>query len=607
MAEDWKTWPFRQQMIQQLDDLIRQIPQSHLHNAQNLELQVFQRSQKREEYVQYITRVSMYLRDMSTNNNQPNNNPHSQPVLLAPGPNSQMAGPGTHMGGTVTQMAGPTGGMAGSVGPGPGQMITNAGSVVTGQNANMMAGQQPMHGNPRMGQPMPSNIQNKTGDMSNWAENNRRMSMQQLAGNKKPPNITINQLNQPGKMNPMPMSIPGQGGPTCQMGQVPNQMMSNVGRATGTMQPRVPSPGFMAGVTVMPRQGTPSASASPVPSLSAQSSQPSPAFISPSPSSMSSMVPSPVGSNSGGMGRGTGHMGAPSPSGMLNTPGQPQQPSPAQCVANSQGEDVAYREKVRELSKYIEPLRRVIERIGNEDVEKSRKMKQLYEILRNPQRRMSMETLKKCEDVLKRLEIRDEDGSTVPPNMENRIAGLVDAVNNAFKHSWGSHTVHRTFSPALSVLLGPTYSYNPTKKFKRSNPLQPPPETPNISDIVQGEVARLNTRFRVNLDCQQPPGSDDLTLICQLDDPSLPCVPPITLTIPSAYPMKTPRCDLLPVDYETTDFLKNIRESMLVRLKNMPPHCSVTMMLHSWEMSVRQACAPKPYLTSIIANALVTT
>ncbi|XP_064121852.1 mediator of RNA polymerase II transcription subunit 15-like isoform X2 [Macrobrachium nipponense] len=597
MAEDWKTWPFRQKMIQQLEELIRQLPPNQLHNAQNLELQVFQRSQKREEYVQFITRVSMYLRELATNSNQQNNNPHSQAVLLAPGPNPQMAGPGTHMAGTVTQMAGPAGTMAGSVGPGPGQMVNAGGSVVAGPNANMMAGQQPMQGNPRMGQPMPPTVPNQTGDMSSWAGNNRRMNdMQQMTGNKKQPNITINQLNQPGKMNPVQMGIPGQGGPTGQMGQVPTQIVPNVGRATGTMQPRVPSPGFLVG---MPRQGTPCASASPVPSLSAPSNQPSPAFISPSPS----MVPSP-----GGMGRGAGQLSAsPSPSGMLNTPGQPQQPSPAQCVSNSQVDDAAYREKVRELSKYIEPLRRVIERIGNEDVEKSRKMKQLYEILRNPQRRMSMETLKKCEDVLKRLEIKEEDGTAAPPSMENRIASLVDAVNNAFKHSWGSHTVHRTFSPALSVLLGPTYSLNPTKKFKRTNPLQPPPETPNISDIVQGEVARLNTRFRVNLDCQQPPGSDDLTLICQLDDPNLPCVPPITLTIPSAYPMKTPRCDLLPVDYETTDFLKNIRESMLVRLKNMPPHCSLTMMLHSWEMSVRQACAPKPSLTSIIANSLVTT
>ncbi|XP_064121851.1 mediator of RNA polymerase II transcription subunit 15-like isoform X1 [Macrobrachium nipponense] len=598
MADDWKTWSFRQKVIHQLEELIRQTPPNQHRNAHDLELQVFQRSGKREEYMTFIARVIMYLRDMAQNNSQQqNNNPHLQAVLSAPGPATQMTGPGGHMTSTVPQMGGPSQNMSGTVGPGPGQMVSTAAAGVTGPNTTILAGQQPMQGNPRMGQPMPPSVQNQTGDISNWAGNNRRINdMQQIAGNKKQPNITMNQVGQPVKMNPIQIAITGQGGPTAQMGQVPTQI---VGRAAGTMQPRVPSPGFQGSVTGIPRQGTPSStSASPAP-LSAPSNQPSPAFISPSPS----MVPSPAGSSSGAMGRGTGHLGAPSPSGMLNTPGQPQQPSPAQCISSSQVDDAAYREKVRQLSKYIVPLRRVIERMGNEDVEKSRKMKQLYDMLQNPQKRMPMETLLKCEQVLIKLEMREE----VPPTMDSRIAGLVDAVNNAFKHSWGSHTVHRTFSPALSVLLGPTYTSNPTKRFKRDNPLQPPPETPNISDIVQGEVARLNARFRVNLDCQQPPGSDDLTLICQLDDPNLPCVPPITLTIPSAYPMKTPRCDLLPVDYETTDFLKNIRESMLVRLKNMPPHCSLTMMLHSWEMSVRQACAPKPSLTSIVTNALVST
>jgi len=52
---------------------------------------------------------------------------------------------------------------------------------------------------------------------------------------------------------------------------------------------------------------------------------------------------------------------APSP-GSLNTPG-PAVPTPSPC--NLQ-EDQAYREKVRQLSKYIEPLRRMINRMGND-------------------------------------------------------------------------------------------------------------------------------------------------------------------------------------------------------------------------------------------------
>lgn len=70
------------------------------------------------------------------------------------------------------------------------------------------------------------------------------------------------------------------------------------------------------------------------------------------------LVPSPspqvgmIGQRSVGM--------APSPSGSLNTPGQAQPaPSPLQ-------DEQAYREKVRQLSKYIEPLRKMIARMGND-------------------------------------------------------------------------------------------------------------------------------------------------------------------------------------------------------------------------------------------------
>lgn len=102
-------------------------------------------------------------------------------------------------------------------------------------------------------------------------------------------------------------------------------------------------------------------------------------------------------------------------------------------------EDIAYREKIRQLSKYIDPLRKMIARIGNEgnndtklnvlciyklytnilrlllieicfivstkDVEKLSKMKKLLEILSNPTQRMPLETLLKCEIALEKLDL----------------------------------------------------------------------------------------------------------------------------------------------------------------------------------------------------------
>lgn len=51
---------------------------------------------------------------------------------------------------------------------------------------------------------------------------------------------------------------------------------------------------------------------------------------------------------------------APSPSSSLNTPGG------VGATPSPQQEDQAYRDKVRQLSKYIEPLRRMISKMSSE-------------------------------------------------------------------------------------------------------------------------------------------------------------------------------------------------------------------------------------------------
>lgn len=571
-TEDWKSWVFRQRVQQQLDELIRNSPQANQRNAQDLEAQVFQRAKTRDEYLQFIARIVMHMRGVQNDNNMNRgNNPNITAVLNAPGgTQSQMGnqGPG-QPGQPGGQQAG--GGQFG----GPGNIV-----VLPGMQQNPGSGQ--AGGGPRMQGNMNINISNQGGGMNDWQ--NSRMPMPG-----KQENINIGM--QGGKMTQMPISMGTQGG---QVNQVPPQMINNMPRSNVNMPPgmtgsRVPSPGFSVQTSTGPRPGpSPIGGATSTAAMTSNANQSSPAFVSPSPSS--TMVPSPVG--------------------MMNTSGQPQHPSAA-LSANAPGlsdSERAYRAKVQQLSKYVEPLRRMIQRI--QDAEKLSKMKKLFDMLQNPQRRMPLETLIKCETVLEKLEIsRDEGpvGPQVPPSMDSRIAALLEAVGNSVKAPCGAHSLNRTISPALSVLLGPTLCPPPIKKMKKDQDVQTPPEAPNISDVVQGEVARLNSRFRVNVDCQQPPGSDDLTLICQLDDPNLPCVPPITMTIPWDYPEKPPRCELQAVDYETTDFLRRIREVALVRLRNMPPHCSLTMLLHSWEMSVRQACSPKPLTDNPVLNSFAIT
>ncbi|CAL4069530.1 unnamed protein product, partial [Meganyctiphanes norvegica] len=560
MAEDWKSWAFRQRVQQQLDELIRNSPSANQRNAQDLEAQVFQRAKTRDEYLQFIARIVMHMRGVANDNMNRGNNPNITAVLNS--------GPG----GTQGQM--------------PGGQFGGPGGNIVVLPPGMQQNHGPGPGGPRMQSNVNINMPNQGGVMNDWQ--NTRMS---IPG--KQENINMS-MQGGGKMTQMPISISTQGGSS--VNQVPPQIMNNMTRPNVGMPPgmatRVPSPGFPPGQTSTgPRPGPSPIGAGPgsAAPMTSNTNQPSPAFVSPSPSS--TMVPSPVG--------------------MVNTPGPPGQHPLSAVPSASQNQSETeriYRAKVQQLSKYVEPLRRMIQRI--QDAEKLSKMKKLFDMLQNPQRRMPLETLIKCETVLEKLEISREDGPVgpqVPPSMDSRIAALLEAVGNAVKTPCGAHSLNRTISPGLSVLLGPTLCPPPLKKIKKDPVVQTPPETPNISDIVQGEVARLNSRFRVNVDCQQPPGSDDLTLICQLDDPNLPCVPPITLIIPWDYPEKPPRCELQAVDYETTDFLCRIREVALVRLRNMPPHCSLTMLLHSWEMSVRQACSPKPLTDNPVLNSFALT
>ena len=59
---------------------------------------------------------------------------------------------------------------------------------------------------------------------------------------------------------------------------------------------------------------------------------------------------------------------------------------------------------MRELSRFIEPLRQKIAAMGREDDEKLAKMRRLLEILCNPNKKLPMDTLKKCEAVLNRMQ-----------------------------------------------------------------------------------------------------------------------------------------------------------------------------------------------------------
>ena len=53
----------------------------------------------------------------------------------------------------------------------------------------------------------------------------------------------------------------------------------------------------------------------------------------------------------------------------------------------------------------------------------------------------------------------------------------------------------------------------------------------NVPRALQGEIARLPSRFRVKRDPASHSASNDLRLLCVLDDLRLPAVPAISVTV----------------------------------------------------------------------------
>lgn len=377
----------------------------------------------------------------------------------------------------------------------------------------------------------------------------------------------------PGSYGPQnPQQMPRQGTPTQFLNHGPNQVPSHVGM--------VPSPVHQMPNTLTSSQMAPSPGGY-LPSHSPQ--------IVPSPASLPSLSAQPQG-------RPPGMVGAPSPGSALNTP---MSMGNIQSPVNRSQDDQAYLEKVKQLSKYIEPLRRMIARIDKDEGDKKRelsKMKNLLDILSNPNKRLHMDTLLKCEQVLEKLELKSDpnaitSGGVQPHALQSKeyniCQPLYEAVIAHINLPTFYHTLQRTFGPSVNVLHGEPTRYSPPSKRKKIED-----DELDIPDVLQGEIARLDRRFKVNINPIQQTGSKTVHLICQLDDKNLPCVPPIMLTVPENYPQQSPQCETDLEEYVSTQFLQMIHKNLITRISKMAEQYSITTLLDTWEMSVRQACAP---------------
>merc|ERR1719431_898286 len=195
---------------------------------------------------------------------------------------------------------------------------------------------------------------------------------------------------------------------------------------------------------------------------------------------------------------------------------------------------------------------------------------------------MPLSTLQKCEDVLKRmaLDTVEPDPAKDSKESSSSLNPLLEAVINIRKSNSTAHLNHAlssTFLPPCQSFLGSPIT------------LPPLPPSPDISDdeedipnVLQGEIARLEPRFKVTLSPSQPAGDKScIQLVCQLDDKDLPAVPPINVTILQDYPRVSPQFQ----DRDFPDYLST-------RLLHLPPRHTLSQLLTAWELSVRSACSP---------------
>ncbi|XP_074868643.1 mediator of RNA polymerase II transcription subunit 15 isoform X1 [Carettochelys insculpta] len=367
------------------------------------------------------------------------------------------------------------------------------------------------------------------------------------------------------------------------------QQMPQVSQSSITMIPS-PSPVQQAQT---PQSMPPPPQPQPSPQPGQPTSQPNSNVSSgpaPSPSSFLPS-PSPQPSQSPAAARTPQNFSVPSP-GPLNTPGNPN--SVMSPASSSQSEEQQYLEKLKQLSKYIEPLRRMINKIDkNEDRKKDlSKMKSLLDILTDPSKRCPLKTLQKCEIALEKLKndmaVPTPPPPPVPPTKQQYLCQpLLDAVLANIRSPVFNHSLYRTFVPAMTAIHGPPITAQMASPRKRKYEED---ERQTIPNVLQGEVARLNPKFLVNLDPSHCSNNGTVHLICKLDDKNLPNVPPLQLSVPADYPDQSPLWIDNSRQYAANPFLQSVYQYMTSKLLQLPDKHSVTALLNTWAQSIRQAC-----------------
>nr|XP_002127345.1 mediator of RNA polymerase II transcription subunit 15 isoform X1 [Ciona intestinalis] len=291
-------------------------------------------------------------------------------------------------------------------------------------------------------------------------------------------------------------------------------------------------------------------------------------------------------------------------------------PSPTPLNNSQVEDDKEYMEKLKQLQKYIEPLSRMISKF-NEDEEKYNndlcKMKTLRDTLMNPNKRLLMSTLDKCEKVLQNwLDQKPSQPPLLQPRPDQHMCQpILNVIASATKSPLLNHTLKRTFGPAMKTLCGnytiPEFVPNKRQKLQEAVlELRANKAKGKLSDNVKREIANLDSKFNIVVDEVGNDMGGNVQLFCYLNDPKLPGIPPIQISVPQSYPTQPPTWvqgfnyeprenDIQISDPEQTnllgsDFLLKLRPMIRSRLTMVNnTHCTISSLLQTWASSAASA------------------
>ncbi|XP_064392740.1 mediator of RNA polymerase II transcription subunit 15-like isoform X2 [Halichondria panicea] len=277
--------------------------------------------------------------------------------------------------------------------------------------------------------------------------------------------------------------------------------------------------------------------------------------------------------------------------------------SPAQQPSITPEENEVYMRKLAELQKYIPLLQKWISKLTKEDRNNQLpKLKQLYSLLSSNNKRVPISTLMRCGEALDKMfnndqSSRESHSSFSDPTTPQARPPVTTPHSEPVVPQ--SKLVEPRHSPSLlefKRVPSPPSNYESLLGAIHTRPLPPerlPPAKRMYEPLIPfGLMRELATISKVKV--KQFPSEnrfDKSTILqCALDDDGLYPVPPLTIRIPSNYPLVSPVCDLTSYHTSTNSTLvMEVGRTLSERLSRSVHTYSLSSLLSDWEMCVLRA------------------